>query len=395
MSPDDVAAERAHAAQAQVLCGMPLVGMTMAADAALSGRAWTRTNHSGWERAAFSTVRVVGTEITTTFDPALRPVPPVPNTSIRTVSAWGEQVQAMLARMRIGIIGAGSVGSVVAEILARTGVGELVLIDFDTVERHNLDRLLHATERDVRLARAKVHSLARTLGDHATHPTFRAVPLELSVVEPDGFAAAADCDVLFSCVDRPWPRHALNVLAAAHLIPVVDGGIAILNRHGQLHRADWRAHLVSPGRRCMRCLGQYEVADVALEREGYLDDPRYIEGLPPDHHARRSENVMAFSASVASMEVVQLLTAVVAPGNVPDIGAHLYHFAGGRLDREVRDCDDDCPFAYELPGLGDHGGVDPTGAHSVADQIRADRWRRRTRRIRIEDRLGSMLRRRR
>lgn len=92
MSPDDVAAERAHAAQAQVLTGMPLVGMTMAGDAALSGRAWARADRSRWERTAFSTVRVVGTEITTTFDPVLRPAPPVPDTSVRTVSAWGEQI---------------------------------------------------------------------------------------------------------------------------------------------------------------------------------------------------------------------------------------------------------------------------------------------------------------
>jgi tRNA A37 threonylcarbamoyladenosine dehydratase len=45
--------------------------------------------------------------------------------------------------LRVGVIGGGSVGA-----LARTGVQRVRLIDFDAVERHNLDRLVHATRRD-------------------------------------------------------------------------------------------------------------------------------------------------------------------------------------------------------------------------------------------------------
>jgi molybdopterin/thiamine biosynthesis adenylyltransferase len=42
----------------------------------------------------------------------------------------------------------------VAEALARVGVERITLLDFDTVEMHNLDRLLHARQRDALLARA-------------------------------------------------------------------------------------------------------------------------------------------------------------------------------------------------------------------------------------------------
>ncbi len=112
-------------------------------------------------------------------------------------------MQADLARLRIGVIGADSVGSMVAEALARIGIEHLILIDFDSVKTHNLDRLLHATDADVRLARAKVAVLRRALLDSATaqHPTIDA--LEYSVVEEPGWQQALDCDVLFSCVDRP------------------------------------------------------------------------------------------------------------------------------------------------------------------------------------------------
>ena len=49
----------------------------------------------------------------------------------------------------IGIIGLGSVGSMVAEALARMGMEKFVLIDFDKVEPHNLDRLVGATNDDI------------------------------------------------------------------------------------------------------------------------------------------------------------------------------------------------------------------------------------------------------
>jgi molybdopterin-synthase adenylyltransferase len=372
MSPDDVGAEHGHAAQALSLTGQPLLGLTMAGDHALAGRFWEHIGAREYRRAGCESVRVIGDRLDVTFDPALRPSPAESESQARTLSAWGSGLQADLARLRIGIAGAGSVGALVAETLARTGVGELVLVDFDSVEPVNLDRLLHARRRDVQLARSKVEMLARALPHSATHPEFQVVPLEASVVEENGFRALADCDLIFSCVDRPWARHALNLLATAHLIPVVDGGIAAQAHSGRLRRADWRAHLVAPDRRCLRCLGQYDLGLVDMERRGDLDDPRYIAGLPEDHPVRRRENVFAFSAAVASLEVLQLLTALIAPSGLGDPGAQIYHFVGGRLDTEHGHCETDCPFTGALAYRGDLAAA-VTGQHPAAERARAER----------------------
>jgi molybdopterin/thiamine biosynthesis adenylyltransferase len=374
MSNDDVVAEKRHAAAAKAATGIPLLGMTIGTDESWSSRFWEKTAPRTYERRWCSHVRVVGEWLALTYYDQLLPRPRPKEALKRTVSAWGEQVQANLARLTIGVVGAGSVGAILAEALARTGIAQVKLIDFDGVETVNLDRLLHATIADADKHLAKTEVLARALRKSATADHFRVDEIEYSIGEEEGFRSALDCDVLFCCVDRPWPRAVLNLIAYAHLIPVVDGGIRIdTTRGGKLKRADWRAHIASPERQCLECLGQYNPAMVSLEREGYLDDPRYIQGLPTDHEIRRNENVFAFSLSVAALEVLQLLMMVVAPLGCANAGAQHYHFVPGMFEEpDFMGCKDSCLY----PGFiarGDSLGIVVTGKHPVAEEARENR----------------------
>lgn len=378
LSLDDHAAEAGHAAQAIALTGLPLLGLTYAAgDATYSARLWHRTASRQYTPAWCESVRLVGDRIQVSWNDHLRSVPRFRPLQARTVSAWGSAAQADLARLHIGIIGAGSVGALVAEALARVGIEWITLLDFDTVKTVNLDRLLHAGPRDARLARAKVETLARALRRSATAEYPRIEALDLSVAEPAGLAAALDCDVLFSCVDRPWPRAVLNLVAYAHLIPVVDGGILVRRRGGHLAGAEWRAHIAAPGRACLECLGQYDPAIVAVERAGLLDDPSYLAGLDENDPVKRNENVFPFSAATAAAETLQLLTAVITPGGIGDVGAHLYHFTTGTLDRHTAGCQLGCPYAEGLLARGDTHPYDITGDHLAARAARTARARAR------------------
>jgi molybdopterin/thiamine biosynthesis adenylyltransferase len=263
-------------------------------------------------------------------------------------------------RIRVGVIGAGSVGGVVADILGRTGFEDVLLLDFDKVEEHNLDRLVYATRADI--GRFKVEVLAEYLKARATAGRFDAEFLRAAVYEEEGFRAALDCDVLFSCVDRPWGRYVLNLIAYGHLIPVFDGGIAVRsNRFGKLAAADWRVQTATTMRPCLQCLGQYEPSAVQLEREGFLDDPKYIESLARDHPLRTRENVYAFSSSCGSLQVLQMLAYAIAPLGLSNPGSQIYHFVGGQMEPSVfGSCKQACPFP-SFVAKGDDCGVVATG----------------------------------
>lgn len=368
MSSDDIAAERGHAAQALAFTDVPLVGMTLAGDGSWSARTWPRQGRGRYMRTPATSVRVVGDQLRVTYDPDLLPAPSISASFVRTVSSWGDSVQATISRLRVGVVGAGSVGAPVAEALMRTGVRDLVLVDFDVVKPHNLDRLAHATRLDAKLRRPKVFTLRDALLRLAPHD-LRIDARQLSVVESAGLETVLDCDVIFSCVDRPWPRQLLDHVAFAHLIPVIDGGIRVRRKNQRLTQADWKAHTVAPGRRCMECIGQYSAADVALERAGDLDDPKYIEGLPEGHYLKASENVFAYSQACASLEILQLLSMVVAPLEIANPGEWNFHFVTGTLDCE-RDsrCAPTCVHE-RVVGSGDAVSA-PTGRHPIAEQAR-------------------------
>jgi hypothetical protein len=371
MSRDDMATELRQAPAVKASTGTPLVGMTLGTDGSWSGRVWIKTAPKTYDLHWCENVRVIGTNgIATTFNDGLLPPPAFREELTRTISAWGERAQQKLARLSFGVVGVGSVGSVVAECLVRMGVQHIKLIDYDRVKRHNLDRLLHAGSSDAAAQSLKVDLIGAALQRSATAAAPVIERLPLAVTEMDGFREALDCDVLFSCVDRPWPRHVLNYIAYAYLIPVIDGGILIRMHAGSLRNASWKSHAVYPGKRCLQCNGQYDPDLVNVERRGDLDDPTYIENLPIDHTLRRNENVFPFSTHLASSLIMHALHLALNPVGIADVGEQIYHFVDGTLDYTLgTTCYEGCYFP-SVVGKGDAEGLPITGVDPGASKVR-------------------------
>jgi hypothetical protein len=160
---------------------MPLLGMTLAGrDAGWSARFWFDDTHPSWAES----VRCVSDKLVVTWNDVLRPAPQPTSSQQRTVSAWGDSAQASIARLRVLIVGTGSVGLDVAQRLAATGLLEVGVMDFDTVEPVNLDRMIGATRLDAALGRAKVAVAARLMTSAATGSNFHPVLHEVSVTDP-------------------------------------------------------------------------------------------------------------------------------------------------------------------------------------------------------------------
>lgn len=346
MSHDDIIAERDRLAGA--IWGrsqLPLLGLTRGTDGSWSARHWVRTGAGEYSRKDSSTVRVVGDQLRITYHPRLRPAPDVQPSQVATASVWGPRAQAQLARARIGVVGLGSVGSIVAEALARTGFSAITLIDHDIIEERNLDRTLGSEPNDVAGKVHKVHVSERLLRKSHTAANLDLDVQPVNLLTREGWAAAMDCDAIVCCVDRPWPRSLLNMLAYAHLIPAVDGGIfARVKSDGTPLHVDWRIHRVGPGRACLFCLGALLRSDASLDKEGLLDDPDYIAGLTADEMEKLARrNVFTFSLSVASHEVLQLIGMITGMPRIGGKAPQMYHAFPGRMDLLSKHaCEPDC-----------------------------------------------------
>ena len=369
MSEPDRETEASYANLAREVTGLPLVGMTLATgNRTWSARHWNIGVGRQVDCTHSTNVRVIGDRFAVSWNDVLRPPPRPSQRQLRTVSAWGEQCQADLVRRRVLVVGAGSVGLDVVVRLAASGLGDITVMDFDIVQYHNLDRLIGAKPRDARLRRPKAFVARREATGAATAEKVRVEVSDLSICEPEGLHLALDHDLIFSCVDRPWPRAVLNSLAYSDFIPVIDGGIGIDTfDDGSMRNATWRSHVIRPMRPCMSCNGQLDLGQVIPDRQGLLEDPEYIAGAGRSG-APTTQNVALLSVSVAASLLAQYVSFSVAPAGLGDPGPLRYALSCHFLDRLALPTRPHCPVELG-EGAGDQR-ADLTGLHEQAKCLR-------------------------
>jgi sulfur carrier protein ThiS adenylyltransferase len=101
-----------------------------------------------------------------------------------------------LLSARVGIAGAGGLGSTAAHALGRIGVGHLVIADHDVVEPSNLNRQLYAVEQ---IGRSKAEALAEDL--RRANPLVGADARVMRLTPENAAETYRDCAVVLECLD--------------------------------------------------------------------------------------------------------------------------------------------------------------------------------------------------
>lgn len=142
---------------------------------------------------------------------------------------WSKQVQMegwnqeKLKSTTALCLGVGGLGSVVAMSLCRLGVGKLILIDYDVVDMHNLNRQLLFCKEDV--GRPKVEAARDALVRHSLASTIEIYNMNIVQRWGEVVALAQGCSVIFNMID--YGDHfdvAAQSLALKLQVPLIQGG---------------------------------------------------------------------------------------------------------------------------------------------------------------------------
>lgn len=137
----------------------------------------------------------------------------------RTRLLLGESAAARLAAARVFIAGVGGVGGYAAEMLARSGVGHLTLVDADCVSVTNLNRQIIAVIPDI--GKPKTDLFERRFLD--INPEISVTPLR-EFISPDNVAdmLSEGFDYVIDAIDTVAPKVALIAHCLREKIPVIS-----------------------------------------------------------------------------------------------------------------------------------------------------------------------------
>ena len=162
----------------------------------------------------------------------------------------GPEGQALLARSRVLIVGAGGLGSPVLQYLAGAGVGTLGLIDADSLDASNLHRqpiysLAGVGQQKVELARAAVGAL---------NPTVRVETHDARLTAENALALMANYDVTVDCSDNFRTKYLINDAAVLEMKPAVFA--SVYQYEGQL-----QVYRPLADHACLRCIWPDAIID--------------------------------------------------------------------------------------------------------------------------------------
>jgi adenylyltransferase/sulfurtransferase len=156
----------------------------------------------------------------------------------------GSDGQRRLLESHVTLCGCGALGTVLANVLVRAGVGHLRVVDRDFIETHNLQRQVLFDEHDVAENLPKAEAAARKLS--AINSSVHVEPVVTDIDRTNILELVKDADVILDGTDNFEVRYLINDAAVKLGKPWVYGGS--IGSHGQ-------TMTILPGETpCLRCV---------------------------------------------------------------------------------------------------------------------------------------------
>lgn len=230
----------------------------------------------------------------------------------------GKSGQERLARSTALVVGCGALGTVLCDILARSGVGHLIIVDRDTVELTNLQRQVLFDEADVREAMPKAEAARGKIAQINSQVRVTAVVDDLNHRNIEkvlfGGVGRRRVDVIVDGTDNFETRFLINDAAVRHAIPYVYAGavgtfgmtFTILSRGaGETDdRTPWEeAGLATPCLRCVFDQAPPPGANPTCETAGVLSP---IVSVIASHEAAEAIKILTGNWAVVSRSILQV-----------------------------------------------------------------------------------------
>jgi ThiF family len=292
-SADDMAShQRGYPALLDIVGGTP-VGALVFAKNSVAGDIWSPDG----TRATIRAARIVGPTIREFYPTKHARQIPTPGFYDRQARLFGDSGQAILHTLKVGIIGAGGVGSLLGEYMARLGVGQIIVADPQRIEISNLSRVVGSTRRDAmslltseerpgwlqkigRDRAASKVSIAKRVG-LAANPDLQIEGVVGDFVDDPVARKFIDCDYLFLAADSMQSRLVFNAIVHQYLIPGVQVGakVQVDKQTGNIVTVYSVARPVTPDAGCLWCNGLIPPARLQEEAttESETNAQRYVE----------------------------------------------------------------------------------------------------------------------
>lgn len=239
--------------------------------------------------------------------------------------AFGKPFNAKLQSLRIAVVGLGGTGSAVATLLARTGIGELILIDGDNLEKTNMNRVRGYKGTDV--GHKKAESLLGFIKSLDLNTSVISIP---NFLDGKAIDAISSVDVVLGCTDDMYGRDLMNQALYYYGLAYIDIGIAgnvgkdaFGNPFLQSQKGRVSCILPESGA-CLRC--QRVVTDERLSNEQkFKDNPELLkldaEILEKDYYivgaGVQSPGIGAFTSGTADNAVATLMNLITEFRKLP------------------------------------------------------------------------------